>query len=53
MKKKDLEEFEKTRQKNAEVLGYKLTGRPDHNHERKISVELENAKPTKKSKKTD
>ncbi len=30
MKKKDLAEFEKTRQKNAEVLGYKLTGRPDH-----------------------
>jgi len=26
---KDLAEFEKTRQKNAEVLGYKLTGKSD------------------------
>ena len=30
MGEKDLAKFEKTRQKNAEVLGYKLTGRPDH-----------------------
>ncbi len=30
MDEKDLAKFEKTRQKNAEVLGYKLTGRPDH-----------------------
>jgi hypothetical protein len=29
MGKKDLAEFEKTRQKNAEVLGYKLTGQTD------------------------
>jgi hypothetical protein len=29
MGKKDLAEFEKTRQKNAEVLGYKLTGKSD------------------------
>jgi len=29
MGQKDLAEFEKTRQKNAEVLGYKLTGKSD------------------------
>tara|TARA_B100000029_G_C17381545_1_gene889936 strand:- start:87 stop:800 length:714 start_codon:yes stop_codon:yes gene_type:complete len=52
MKKSDLAEFEKKRQKNAEVLGYKLTGRADHNHERKIRTEMGNAGNTKKSKKT-
>ena len=29
MGEKDLAKFEKRRQRNAEVLGYKLTGKPD------------------------